>query len=118
MAKKPYKAPDVQFINYNLSPEEKVAVKAWAFPMDVMDDLLVKLTESNFKVTISHDAYAHCYQCFLVPTPKHVDLFGYILAGRGSTPVKAFKQACWVHYKLLDENWSEYQRPGNQDIDD
>lgn len=109
---------DVTFINYNLSKAEKASIKAWEFPQEVYEDLMVKLTQGNYKITTSYDAYSESYQAFLIPTKDNPQHQGFILAGRGSTPIKAFKQACWIHYKLLKEDWSLYQRPGTMEIDD
>lgn len=118
MPKKPTYTNDVTFVNYNLTTEEKQAIKSQKFTLDDFDSTCVKLTESDYKITFSFDKRGSCYQAFLIPQRDGMVNKGLILAGRGSTPVKALKQAAYIHYRIFDEDWSQYQRAGSLEIDD
>ena len=105
----------VVWVNYNLSDEQKAELKASSFDAD---NALLRLCEENYKVTVSHDAFASCFACFLVPKGVEHKHAGMILSGRGSTPIKAIKQAAYLHWQIFDGNWSDYARPATKEIDD
>lgn len=99
----------VQFINFNLSIEQRGACKSWALSLEDLDNFALQLAESDYKITLGYDNYSEAFACFVTPKgDKHVHA-GWILSGRGSTPLKAFKQACFIHYHLFQEDWSEHQ---------
>lgn len=106
---------DIAWVNYNLSDEQKAELKAQKFDLD---DALVRLTEEDLKVTISYDSYNACYACFLIPKNQDDPNFGAILSGRGSTPAKSVKQACYIHWNIFDRNWSDGRLPRREVIDD
>jgi len=70
-------------------------------------------------VTFNFDERNNAFGCWFLPQgEKHVNA-GFILTGRGSSPIKAFKQAAFKHYTLFDTLWGEYAAPNNADeIDD
>ena len=105
----------VVWVNYNLSNDQKAELKASTFDCD---NALLRLCEENYKVTVSHDAFAKCFACFLVPKGAEHKHVGMILSGRGSTPTKAIKQACYIHWNIYDSDWSDYARPSQLEIDD
>lgn len=106
---------DIAWVNYNLSDEQKSELKAQTFDLD---DALLKLTEEDLKVTISYDGYNECYACFLIPKNPSDPNFGAILSGRGSTPAKSVKQACYIHWQIFDRNWSDGRLSKREAIDD
>jgi len=108
-----------KFINYSLSQEQKNELKSTEFSLEYADDILVKLTESNYKVTFSYDDFAECFAAHIVPKGSQHKNAGFILAGRGSTPLKALKQAAYMHWQIFDEDWSEfYTARGREALDD
>jgi len=108
-----------KFINYTLSKEQKDELKATEFSLEYADDILVKLTEANYKVTFSYDDFAECFAAHVVPKGTEHKNAGFILAGRGSTPLKALKQAAYMHWQIFDEDWSEfYTARGRESLDD
>lgn len=106
---------DISWVNYNLSPEQKKELKSQDFDFD---SALVRLTEENLKVTLAYDDRNECYSCFLIPkNPEHKNA-GCILSGRGSTPVKALKQASYIHWQIFDGDWSDARTSVRDVIDD
>lgn len=110
---------DSKFINYSLDEAQKSALKA--LPYDAEQCLLDldRVTNSGYKVSFSWDDYGQCYSCFWTRRDaKHVNS-GFVLTSRGSTVLKAFKQAMYLHYDLFDEQWADYyQRPTEKVLDD
>ena len=110
---------DAFFLNYTLSSEEKAACKAWLPELVGLDDQVLKLCEAGYKVTLTYDAYGAAFAAFVMPKPETKDNQGIILAGRGSTPLKALKQALFIHYQIMDGQWAAYSRGnGKEEFDD
>lgn len=108
-----------KFINYSLSKEQKDEIKSTALTLEYADDILSKLAEANYKITFSYDDFAECFAAHIVPKGSQHKNAGFILAGRGSTPLKALKQAAYMHWQIFDEDWSEYYTErGREQLDD
>lgn len=99
---------DVSFINWSLSPEEKAACKAWSLSLEDYDNAIGNLVEGSYKTTISYDGFRSCFTCSIVPTKDAKSNQGYILTGKGSTPLKALKQALYIHFHIMDTEWAAY----------
>jgi len=99
---------DVQFVNWSLSADEKSACKAWNLVLSEFDDALANLIESGYKTTLSYDNFRSCYTASIVPTKDAKSNQGYILTGKGSTAFKALKQALYIHYHIMGEEWAAY----------
>lgn len=113
--KVPAKQSDIVWVNYTLSDEQKQEIKAQSFDVETA---LVRLTEEDMKVTISYDDYNECYSCFLIPKKQESINYGCILSGRGSTPIKSVKQACYLHWNIFEGNWSDGRLSRKEVIDD
>lgn len=108
-----------KFVNYSLSAEQKKELKATELTLEYADDIMTKLTEANYKVTFSYDDFGECFAAHIVPKGGQHKNAGFILAGRGSTPLKALKQAAYMHWQIFDEDWSEfYSAKGREALDD
>jgi hypothetical protein len=99
---------DVKFINYSLSAAQKSELKSLTWTLEDHDTALIRLNEGGYNVSHKYDDYGECFSCFVSPAPGNLANEGYILTGRGSTPVKAFKQACYLHWQIFDQDWSEH----------
>lgn len=104
------------FVNVGLSKDDKAKIKAIPLTLDDCESWLIKLVEANIKVSLTYDRYNTCYSCSLVPNTDHYNT-GYILTGRGSTPLKALRQAIYM-LSIIPEDWSEGARTGREVIDD
>ncbi len=104
------------FVNVPLTAEIKADIKAWDLDGDALDNLLLKLVEADIRITVSYDSYHQCFSCTLAHTDdKHADA-SLLLSGKGSTPLKAVKQALYIHWKLLDADWSAYSQQHQREI--
>lgn len=99
---------DVQFVNWSLSAEEKTACKGWLSNVEEYDNALLATIEAGYKITISYDTFRTCFTSSIVPTKDAKSNQGYILTGKGSTPLKASKQAMFIHYQIMGEEWASY----------
>lgn len=104
---------DVEFVNYSLSQEQKRFLKAQQVDYD---NELLRVIERDIKVTFSYDSFNECFSCFFIPTGENENK-GLILAGRGSTPLKSFKQALFID-SLFEGVWSAARPPRREEIDD
>ncbi len=110
---------DVNFINWSLSAEEKAACKQWALDVASYDSDLGRLIQSDYKLTLSWDGFRSCYTASIVPTKDNKINAGYILTGKGSTPLKAAKQALYIHFYVMAEEWAAYSTAGAaEELDD
>lgn len=115
--KKPFK--QATFCRYSLSDEDKVSCKAWVFELDQVWDATLRLIDQSYKITYRFDDQSNAYACWLVSHEENEDNPNMILAGRGSSPQKAFKQACWQHFILFDGVWPKPDAPTSpEDFDD
>lgn len=99
---------DAVFINWSLSADEKATVKGWQPTADELDDIALKIIQESCKITFGYDERGNAFTCSLVPQQGHKTNKGYILVGRGSTPIKAFKQAVFIHTSVFHGDWSSY----------
>lgn len=107
------------FVQRELTAEEGQKCKAWELSEVDAFDALFKLTEAYYKVTMRFDEYHHMFGCWLMPPKTDSSNAGLILTGRGSTPLKALKQALYKHYVLFQEVWpKERDERGEYEIDD
>ncbi len=110
---------DVQFVNWSLSDEDKAKCKAWLLGGGELDDTLGLLIEDGYKITTSWDTYRSCFTASIVPTKDAKSNQGFILTGKGSTPLKASKQVLYIHYHIMDGDWASYSTAKSvEEIDD
>jgi hypothetical protein len=108
-----------KFINFSLTDDQKKALKALLYTAENFIEDLDRIANSGYKVSISWDDYGSCFACFWTQKdPKHENA-GFVLTARGSTSLKAFKQAMYLHFQIFDGSWADYyERPAAKDLDD
>lgn len=110
---------DVIFVNWSLSVEEKAECKNWLLGEGELDNACLLLIEAGYKTTISWDNYRECFTASIVPAKDAKINQGYILTGKGSTPLKAIKQAAYIHFHIMDGDWSSYSTAKSaEELDD
>lgn len=117
---KSYSNPNFKgFVNVPLDDHLKGVIKAQVFEPDDFASWLAKLVDDGYKLTFSTDSYNNASQCAITHPDESHQNFGYFLVGRGSSPLKAFKQALYFHSTILEGNWSLFAKPlGKEEIDD
>jgi len=107
-----------EFINFPLSKEQKSEIKAWLPTFEELDDILLKLTEGEYRVTLRYDDRSEAYACWFNPVGEEHPNIGLTLSGRGSTPLKALKQALYIH-NVFEGDWAgNYKSFKEDDMDD
>lgn len=108
-----------EFINVPLSAEQKAELRAWLPDFGEIDDALLKTCESGYKITLRFDDRNECFACWLSPVDPGNANTGLILSGRGSTPLKAVKQALYIHNRLFEGDWAgNYKDYREAELDD
>jgi hypothetical protein len=107
-----------EFINYPLSAEQKKEIKAWQPTFEEIDDSMLKIAEQGYRLTLRWDERSEAFACWINPSGEDHPNTGLTLSGRGSTPLKAFKQALYIH-NLFDGDWAgNYKSFKEGDLDD
>jgi len=108
------------FINIDLTDEDRAIIKSTKYDSNEWIVDLDKWVDNGFKFTFSYDDYNHCFQCIASRSDKEHKDYGIMLAGRGSTAVKAFKQWIYIQTRLIGETeWSDLLETGHsREIDD
>jgi len=110
--------PQSEFVRFTLTDEQKKIIKTSSFTASAMSDAIEELTQEGYKITFRWDDYGECQGCWLVAPDKDNDNAGLILAGRGSTGLKAFKQAYWLHTVEFKAIWPHPTGTSKQELDD
>lgn len=115
----PGKKADVTFINWNLTPAQKKELKAAPLDLDWVDTQEIRLCDEGYKISYQRDDWNNCYSCFITVREKEHVNAGFILTGRGSTPLKAFKQAVYIGFHIMEGEFARYSTLTTKDeIDD
>ena len=107
------------FVDYELTEEQRAACKALVFGWEQLDAALFSLCDDGYKLTVRQDSYSGGYAAWLIAGDENPDNAGFILSGRGSTPLKAVKQLLYKHEVVFNRVWTgRATRGGKIEIDD
>lgn len=107
------------FVQYELSKDQQAACKAWPFTSEDAWEAMDKLSQAAYKMTFRFDEKNNAPACWIIAEKENQMNPNMILPGRGSTPMKAFKQACYKHFVLFEGAWGDYIRKRDtEEIDD
>lgn len=107
------------FVRYELDAEQLRSCKLWKPSGEELDEEMYKFTDASYKISFSYDAYNKCEQVLCQTDNDSDPNADKILVGRGSTPLKAFKQLWWKHWKGCDGIWPTPDfTPGGSEWDD
>jgi len=96
----------VQFINYDLTLEQKATFKAWMSDnYDKAFDMLQNVVDGGYNLSVKTDEKAHGYACFLTCQNDKSPNKGWILSGRGSHPLNAMLAVIYRHEVLFEGTW-------------
>lgn len=100
------------FINIPLTDDLKNFIKNKPFDDSVFVQSLMEYHYIGYKFTFSHDDYQHCFQCIGTRQDKDHPDFGILLTGRGSSPLKAYKQWLFMVTEIIGETaWEDMLKP-------
>lgn len=109
---------DARFVQYELDKAELAQCKAWNLDAEGIWLELLALCDDGYSASVRYDGQSNSYACFLQVRgdPAHVNA-NLILAGRGSSPAKAVKQAIFKH-RAIDASWVQYAERRVEPLDD
>lgn len=98
---------EIQFVNYDLTADDKARFKEWAHENSgqPMFDLIMQAAESGFNLSCKWSDFEGCHTAFLIATDKQAELKGWLLSGRGSTSFGAIAGVLFRHFVLFDCRW-------------
>lgn len=106
-----------QFVSVTLTDEDKLAVKSAPNTFETLDESLVAMLHDGYSFKLKSDVFNGCFACYVSPPDSSANS-GWMLTGRGSTPLKAVKQALYIHRVVLDGDWPDVNEPRRGELDD
>lgn len=102
------KAPrfnDVEFIQCELSDEQKKDLKSRKKEGFDAWQLLDGLCEQGYRVTVKYDNWSSSMACFIQPIDEEHENANRILSGRGRTAEGAVLELLYKHFFIFDGVW-------------
>jgi len=95
----------IEFLNWELTKEEKSAAKAYDLSIPDVFKALERLVDDGYRVSIKRDDYHKSTNVSLTePAPSGGGVARCIVS-RGPTVVDAARVACFKHFVLLEGDW-------------
>jgi hypothetical protein len=106
-----------QFVRHQMTRDEKTAFREWQLTGEDLVNMLDRLVDGSYKVSVSSDDYNKCNQATLTCKDTKSDDYGYILVGRASSAFDALKVVLYKHYVLLVDGWQNWvEREADDDV--
>lgn len=108
---------DSEFVQLELSVEEKKQLRASYDTMEGLDEALQDFLEQETKITIKWEERNRCYVAFAFPA-QGSENDGYILTGRGGSVTRALRELAYKDLVMLQHDWASYHnraRAGGED---
>lgn len=93
------------FVQVDLTEAQKEMCKHWVAWDNDPDGAVQAVLGDGLKVTVKEDERSGGYLAMIVPATEPHKFAGWILTGRGSTALKAVKQACFRHLVQFEGDW-------------
>lgn len=116
--KKPSGWEQFDFLNVELDKEQKEKLRALPLWNEEFDQMLLTVIKAGFQVSLKVDGFNKCYAAYMQIRLHSHPCYGLILAGRGSTPLKAIRQLLYKHFEVLGEVWNATEAPEFGEYDD
>lgn len=121
MAKKRQRQQEIEFQGYievRLDEEGKKEFKRWKASIGDLDDTLMKLCEGGYRLSMSYDDYNGAYMCSMTTKDAQSENAGWVLVGRGNSPVSAMQQVVFKHLVVTSGMWVNFRQSSRNDWDD
>lgn len=106
-----------QFVNYDLTKEDKAALKKANPTTEQVLTSILQLTKEGYKLSISWDNYSDCPQAILIGSAPTCSNHGYMISSRASSIEKALAALVYKHLTVFDGVWHDRVQPGHPDDD-
>ena len=105
------------FVKHSITREEKALFETWDVTPDDLWDMLNRLADSEYKVSVNYDDYNKCVTCSVACRNKSHRDFQLILTARAPDGYNAIRLALFKHFILLSESWLDWhEREGIDDV--
>jgi len=104
-----------QFVRHQMTRDEKAAFREWQLTGEELVQMLDRLIDDGYKLSVSSDDYNKCNQATLTCKNEKSDDYGYILPGRASSAFDALKVVLYKHFVLLTGGWQTWMETENDD---
>lgn len=99
-----------EFVDFELTVQQKEDLKNMGLDTEWMDGAIVELVEAGYRISIKYDEYNSAYAAFMQQMDSRGENFGFILSGRGSTPLKAVRQVLYKWSVVPGGDLAQFQR--------
>lgn len=94
------------FVQYELSDAERLAMKGWIHDNSSEIGAIVdKMLDSGFSISVKPDVAHNCITAFLIPVGEDNPYNGWLLSGRAGSSVSAILGVAYRHLVLFEGNW-------------
>ena len=104
-SKKSDKMVPIEFINWELSKEEKIAARSYEVSLESLMGMLERLVDDGYRVSFKRDDYNKCFNCSITEPAKTDGSSSRCIVSRGPTAGDAIRVACFKHFELLEGDW-------------
>jgi len=106
-AVKSNKSVEIEFLNWELSPEEKTAAKAYEIDSNSVFEALERLIDDGYRVSFKRDDFNKCFNVSLTEPADNGRKVCRCIVSRGPTVLNAARIACFKHFELLEGDWGK-----------
>jgi len=98
---------DSEFVALELDKEQTAECRVWRQDLESVDEVWSTVLEEGYRVNTKYDDYSGGYAAFVIPSDGS-DNSGFLLAGRGGTPLRAVCEALFKHEFVLKRVWGSF----------
>lgn len=100
------------YVNLSLTDAQKSGFEAWAATADVWGDEIPRVLDSGYTVSLAHDDYSDSMIAGLYCINASDANAGWKLTAHGGEVETALVRLMYIHFVLLEGDWSQDFRPG------
>jgi len=103
------------YANWTLTPQHKVHYQKWLEQQPDLDDLVMKVLETEHDLKVRYDDYNQCFSAQLYCRDVSHENAGWCLSMRASDYWEAIRRLLFVHCIALEGIWNSEEEAGWQD---
>lgn len=104
-ATKSSKSLEIEFINWELTKEEKEAAKSFPMTAQTVFSALERLIDDGYRVSFKRDYYNKCFNVSLTEPERAGIKVCRCIVSRGPSVIDAARVAAFKHFELLQGDW-------------
>ena len=105
--------PDFTFIDVRLDIDDKAWLAACDISKEFPFEMLFSMVHADYKISISHDTKRTSFIVSATDRSQTSPHQNCVLSGRGSTVLHAWASLAYKHFRLAEEDWARFDRPGD-----